>query len=514
VEASAVKTTPIGLLGGRSPLLRFQGDERLIAAVRAGSDAAFETLFDRYRARLLAFCRHMLASKEDAEDVLQEVFASAYNAILADNRDINARPWLYRIARNRCLNHLRKPVADGRDTMDDQIHAHGATTADVVHRRADLRHLVDDVHKLPETQRTALLLREMDDLSYEQIAETMETTVPSVKSLLVRARMSLAEAAEARKLSCDDVRRELAEVAEGLRKITPPLRRHLRECEQCHGYRKELSRTSTAMAMALPVGPFFVLKKLAVLKLGFAALGGGAGGAGGATAGGGAAAGGLAAGSGAGAAGAASAASVGAGAAGVGAGAVATKAAATIAVTALLAGGAVEAQKVAAPEPVRQTPPPAVVVHAAKPAATTGGVTLSGTPAATVEEAKKEIAKQQDASASGAPAVDPATDPATQPSDGTTGATGDTGATGATGAGDAASGDEPATGATGSTGQTGAKADGGPTTGETGTGGAALPATTTGATGPATATAAPLQRSWVRKHHVRPLAGATGPAAP
>ena len=125
------------------------------------------------------------------------------------------RPWLYRIARNRCLNHLRRPTADASDTMDEHMDAHGLTTADVVHRRADVRHLLEDVQKLAESQRTALLLREIDALSYDQIAEAMETTIPSVKSLLVRARMSLAEAAEARQLSCDDVRRELAEVVRG-----------------------------------------------------------------------------------------------------------------------------------------------------------------------------------------------------------------------------------------------------------------------------------------------------------
>ena len=122
------------MLGGRSPLLRLQSDGRLIALLRAGNDAAFEVLFSRYRSRLLAFCRHMLGSKEDAEDILQDVFASAYNAILADAREINARPWLYRIARNRCLNHLRRPVPDGRDSMDDQLAYGGASTADVVHK--------------------------------------------------------------------------------------------------------------------------------------------------------------------------------------------------------------------------------------------------------------------------------------------------------------------------------------------------------------------------------------------
>ncbi|MGH2899534.1 MAG: RNA polymerase sigma factor, partial [Solirubrobacteraceae bacterium] len=81
---------------GPTPLLRLQSDERLIALVRRGNHAAFETLVARYQSRLLAFCRHMLGSREDAEDVLQEVFAAAFNALLADEREINARPWLYR----------------------------------------------------------------------------------------------------------------------------------------------------------------------------------------------------------------------------------------------------------------------------------------------------------------------------------------------------------------------------------------------------------------------------------
>src|SRR5438094_9816210 len=166
LEAGALQhSAHLPAIAGRSPLLRLQSDEKLIALIRRGQHAAFDALVQRYQSRLLAFCRHMLGSTEDAEDVLQEVFASAFNAILADERAINARPWLYRIARNRCLNHLRRPVADGRDTMDDQLHGSGITTADLVQKRADLRHLLADVQKLPETQRTALLLREIDSLT-------------------------------------------------------------------------------------------------------------------------------------------------------------------------------------------------------------------------------------------------------------------------------------------------------------------------------------------------------------
>src|SRR3954462_3557425 len=206
VEATTLDTVGAAGMRGPTPLLRLASDERLVALTRRGNLGAFEALVARYQSRLLAFCRHMLSTREDAEDVLQEVFAAAYNAMTADERPINVRPWLYRIARNRSLNHLRRAQAIGVDSMDVHVAEHGATTAEKVHRREEFRLLVADVQTLPETQRTALLLREIDALSYEQIAEAMDTTVPSVKSLLVRARVSLAEASEARAMTCEEVR--------------------------------------------------------------------------------------------------------------------------------------------------------------------------------------------------------------------------------------------------------------------------------------------------------------------
>src|SRR5450759_1601681 len=283
MEASALQRSSRmpGLLGP-SPLLRLQSDERLIALTRRGQAAAFETLCARYQSRLLSFCRHMLASNEDAEDILQEVFAAAYNAVLADEREINVRPWLYRIARNRSLNHLRRATAIGVDSMDVHFAEHGLSTGDRVMRRESFRELIADVHELPETQRTALLLREIDALSYDQIATAMETTVPSVKSLLVRARISLAEAAEARKLSCEQVRLELGEAAEGLSKLSTPARRHVRGCERCTGFRKQLKDNNRVLAAIFPVGPLLLVKKLVLAKLGSTASAGGAHVAGGA----------------------------------------------------------------------------------------------------------------------------------------------------------------------------------------------------------------------------------------
>jgi RNA polymerase sigma factor (sigma-70 family) len=281
-------------LRGPSPLLRLAGDERLIALTRAGQQAAFEALVARYQARLLAFLRHMLRSREDAEDVLQEVFAAAFNAIMADTREINARPWLYRIARNRALNHLRRNTAIAMDSMDVHFADAGQSTSEKAHNREEFRLLVEDIGHLPETQRTALVLREMEALSYEQIAAVMDTTVPSVKSLLVRARIGLAEAAEARKLTCEEVRFELGEAAEGLRSTSSPVRRHLKQCDRCRAFRGQLRANNRALAAIMPLGPLVLLKKTLLVKLGLAKVAGGSAGATGsavtASAGGGAAA--------------------------------------------------------------------------------------------------------------------------------------------------------------------------------------------------------------------------------
>jgi RNA polymerase sigma factor (sigma-70 family) len=296
----------------------------------------------------------MLSSREDAEDVLQEVFAAAFNAILGDDREINVRPWLYRIARNRSLNHLRRTQPIGVDSMDVHFSDGGQTTADKVHKREEFRLLLTDVQGLPETQRTALLLREIDALSYDQIADAMETTVPSVKSLLVRARVSLAEAAESRLLSCEDVRLELGEVAEGIKRITPPVRRHLKTCDRCAAFRGQLRETNKALAAMLPVGPLLLLKKLILAHLGTTATATG----GGATAAGSAAS---------GFAGSAATTAAAGGAVSAGVSAVATKTAAGLAAAAIVTAGAVEVRHVAADRPARSVSTLAAVPAPAVP---------------------------------------------------------------------------------------------------------------------------------------------------
>jgi RNA polymerase sigma factor (sigma-70 family) len=194
-----VRDEPDARVGDREPPGRsVQSDEQLVVLVRCGHQDAFDTLAARYQRRLLSFCLQMLRSKEDAEDALQDVFASAYSAILADEREIQVRPWLYRIARNRCLNQLRRTAPVAVDSMDEHSAENGRTLVEKVVSRQEFRELLGDVQALPDTQRTALLLREIDGFAYAHIAVAMDTTVPGVKSLLVRARIGLLDSAAVR----------------------------------------------------------------------------------------------------------------------------------------------------------------------------------------------------------------------------------------------------------------------------------------------------------------------------
>jgi RNA polymerase sigma factor (sigma-70 family) len=451
MEASALQqSAALPALAGRSPLLRLQSDERLIALTRRGHHGAFEALVQRYQPRLLAFCRHMLGSQEDAEDVLQEVFTAAFNAIRADDRAINARPWLYRIARNRSLNHLRRPQPAGQDSMDVFERDGGTTTADTVHKREEFRQIVADVHELPETQRTALLLREIDALSYDQIAETMDTTVPSVKSLLVRARVSLAEAAEARLLTCEEVRLELGQVAEGLTRTTAPVRRHLKVCDRCRTFRGELRKTTRALAAVYPIGPLVLLKKLFVAKAGVGVGGAGAAGA--------AASGGTATGGVAGMAVTAAGGITAGGAVSAGVSTLASKAAAGMAAAVIVTAGAVEVKHVSerhaapaaqvavappppapakAPRATRPAPPPRQIEPEPQPVAepepAAAPVPVAPASAEPVEEPVAPPVQEEGSTVTvptqeadppepTAPPGEP-TEPSTQPVDGTSGAT-------------------------------------------------------------------------------------------
>ncbi len=283
MEASALRAPAVHRRSLAAPLLRLRSDEQLVALFRAGSEDAFAVIHDRYRQRLFGYVRQMLSSgpRADAEDVLQDVFVRAYGALRADERDVNLRAWLYRVAHNRSIDQLRRPTPAASEIFD-MSRTPLQDPLETAQRRDDLRRLVDDVGRLPDQQRSAILMREINGLAYADIAEALEVTVPAVKSLLVRARTGLVEAIEARDTDCSVIRSDLMDSYDRGVKASGRAKRHMRECSGCREFRgslRSMRRSFAALSPAAGLGPLALAAK--ALGLG-GASGGGAAAAGGA----------------------------------------------------------------------------------------------------------------------------------------------------------------------------------------------------------------------------------------
>ena len=196
--------------------------------------------------------------------MLQDVFVRAYGALRNDNREMNVRAWLYRVAHNRCIDHLRRPVPPAAEIFEvsrKPLH----DPVEEAQRRDDLRQLVHDVGNLPEQQRSALLMREIDGMTYADLADALDVTVPAVKSLLVRARVGLVEAAEARDADCArDPRRPAARLRprrEGVRP-RPQAHAHLRRLPPSTAARCAAMRRSFAALAPIGFAPFAFAAKL------------------------------------------------------------------------------------------------------------------------------------------------------------------------------------------------------------------------------------------------------------
>ena len=179
-------------------------DAELLAALKAGDDAAYELLVRSYTPRMLSVARRFLRSEEDARDAVQDAFLSAFRAI--DRFEGNSRisTWLHRIVVNASLmklrtrrrkpersieelmpgflenGHLEQPASEWRKLPEDQV------------AQSELRELLlEKIHELPESHRTVLLLRDIEELDTEETAKTLELTPGAVKTRLHRARLAL-----------------------------------------------------------------------------------------------------------------------------------------------------------------------------------------------------------------------------------------------------------------------------------------------------------------------------------
>ena len=176
-------------------------DERaIIQRILRGERDAYAELVRAHQSRIRGYCRYLLRHEADAEDAAQEIFLKAYQSLDRFRGDAAFSTWLYRIAANHCLDRLRRARRNPTDSWDAMIEAHGeraeallATTdtpSDPV-ERTELLQMV--LAALPERSRQVLVLRQMQGLSYTELAEVLGCSLDAVKGRLKRARQELDE---------------------------------------------------------------------------------------------------------------------------------------------------------------------------------------------------------------------------------------------------------------------------------------------------------------------------------
>src|SRR5436190_14293252 len=219
--AESGRKTPARLAG--SAIMAVQSDERLVQLVREGHERAFDAIVARYRVPLLRFAGRFLPESR-TEDALQQAFINAHSALVASDEPVNLKPWLFAITRNASLNMVRQ---NGWNYEQIPLDFDGVRRPDqVVEQRSELQRTVAAVNELPDRQRDALVMREFEGRSYDEIALALGTGDGAVRQLLNRARAALRAAATlltpppvvaraAASLPPTDGRR-IAEVFEGL----------------------------------------------------------------------------------------------------------------------------------------------------------------------------------------------------------------------------------------------------------------------------------------------------------
>ena len=228
-------------------------DERLAQLVAAGRDRAFAALYERYHQPLYRYCRSMLRNDHDAQDALQSTFASALAALQAGKRNAPFRPWLFRIAHNEAITVIRQRRDAGQE-ISDSVLGSTASASEEADNRARMALLMADLAHLPERQRAALLMRELNGLSHAEISVALATSATAAKQAIFDARTALTEFAEGRALACEEVKRTISErdgrVLRGRR-----VRSHLRDCSGCAAFAAVISERRSDLRALVPLLP-------------------------------------------------------------------------------------------------------------------------------------------------------------------------------------------------------------------------------------------------------------------
>lgn len=177
-------------------------DQILIAAIKTGDERAFQTLMQRHQGLVANTCFGMLQDRADADDVTQEVFIEVFRSIHKFRGDSKLSTWLYRIAVTRSIDLLRKrkrrnkirrfqTFFGGEEVVSNMADNRSSSAQELLENEERAAILAEAVAKLPENQRVAFTLSKYEDLTYQKIAEVMNKSVPSVESLLFRAKKNL-----------------------------------------------------------------------------------------------------------------------------------------------------------------------------------------------------------------------------------------------------------------------------------------------------------------------------------
>src|SRR4051794_8956234 len=231
---------------------RVRSESALRSRAARGDSVAFAAVYERHHQALYRYCRSILRHDEDAQDALQSTFARAFAALRDEQRDFELRPWLFRIAHNEAISILRRRPAT--DELDDRP-APGELE-DRISEREELRLLQMDLADLPERQRAALILRELNGLSHQEIGVVLELSTSAVKQAIFDARSTLFSFREGREMACQEIRRMLSD-GDGRVLRGRGMRGHLRACSDCRRFKADLEtrpKALRALAPPLPVG--------------------------------------------------------------------------------------------------------------------------------------------------------------------------------------------------------------------------------------------------------------------
>jgi len=171
-----------------------------IARFKDGDRSSFEEIVLRYQDKIYNLCRHMLGNAHDAEDAAQDVFLKAFQALPKFRPEASLYTWLYRIAINTCIDYKKKPIFEslfGDSGGDERLvhdRASDAPSPEKLYQSKQIDHaLRDSLGKLSPKLRAIIILKEIEELSYEEIADTLDISMGTVKSRIARAREELQE---------------------------------------------------------------------------------------------------------------------------------------------------------------------------------------------------------------------------------------------------------------------------------------------------------------------------------